>query len=125
MSRRVEVPASAGRIAHAVVFGHWLPRLLGFGATTLGATIYVAGGYLSAHHHAHEFCHVLQWRKHGRVGFLLRYEGEMAWRPVQQLAGGNWRSTIKAAHKRHSLERRAELFARLQEATFAAVRADQ
>lgn len=123
MSTRVWVPGGDGAVSHTVIFGHWLPRVLGADAVTIGARIYVRGDVLSPRLHAHEYAHTLQGRRYGVPTFLVRYVGEMGWRVVQQLVRGNWSTTFAKAHHAHSLERKAELFARLRYPDFAEVKA--
>jgi hypothetical protein len=122
MSNRVEMDTE-GHAGYSVVFRHWLPTLLGADAATPGRTIYVAGDVLSPHLHAHEYAHSIQARRYGVPWFLVRYVGEMAWRVVQAAFTGSPRTILTRAHHRHSLERRAELFARLRYPDFAEVRA--
>lgn len=52
-----------------------LPRLFGHDGLTIGSRIYLRKPHTatSAHILAHEFRHVLQWRKYGFFGFLWRY----------------------------------------------------
>lgn len=65
---------------HRVWIGGPVPR--GADGITIGSTIIVRAG----HEHSpylmrHEAVHVRQWRRHGVVGFLVRYGGSYAlWR---------------------------------------------
>ena len=51
----------------------WLPLLTGHDCITIGSTIYCRKSSLHRHTVAHEYCHVMQWRRYGVVGFLWRY----------------------------------------------------
>jgi hypothetical protein len=59
--------------------GYWL--LIGWAApgaaaTTLGSLVLVREGHQDDDHLLrHELVHVEQWRRHGAVGFLVRYLG--------------------------------------------------
>ena len=56
-----------------------VPR--GMHAWTLGRLIIVRPGKVTPYLLAHESVHVAQWRRHGIVGFPLRYVGNYAlWR---------------------------------------------
>jgi hypothetical protein len=107
-----------GIVAHTVIFGHWLPRLLGAQATTIGSRIYVRGRRLSPWLHAHEYGHTSQARRYGVTWFLIRYTAEMAFRIVQAPFTGPIRTTLSRAHDRHSLEQKADAFGHLQSHRF-------
>lgn len=78
----------------------------GASATTLGSTVFVRRGVeLTPRLRRHEYEHVLQFARHGRVGFMLRYVADyLRWR----LRGrGHW-----AAYRRLRFEVQAEWRAR-------------
>lgn len=48
-----------------------------FGGQTIGENIFVLERHVDDQHLlAHEFIHVLQWRRFGSLGFVIRYFGE-------------------------------------------------
>ena len=59
--------------AYRLKLNSWVPLLTGHDCVTLGATIYCRKSALHRHTIAHEYCHVLQWQRYGRIGFLWRY----------------------------------------------------
>jgi hypothetical protein len=60
-------------LAYTIRFHHWLPKVLGADATTVGATICVKDGTCPPDLHAHEFTHVQQYARDGVLWFLCRY----------------------------------------------------
>jgi len=52
---------------------HWLPRLCGADAMTIGKTIYIKGLLYTDRLLVHECQHVKQWVESGRVIFLAKY----------------------------------------------------
>lgn len=52
-----------------------VPKIVGRDGITIGRTIYLAGGQstITGYLLAHEFAHVLQWKRKGWLGFLWEY----------------------------------------------------
>lgn len=64
-------------VAARVQVNALLPKLVGRDGITIGRTIYLAGGQstITGYLLAHEFAHVLQWKRKGVFGFLTAYVG--------------------------------------------------
>lgn len=62
-----------GSPPYRVKLGSWLPRLVGHDCITIRRTIYARHLRISAHLHAHEHKHVLQWYELGVVRFVFAY----------------------------------------------------
>lgn len=54
-------------------YNHWLPKLLGVGAVTIGETIYYETDNPPLWLRVHEEVHIKQYEEYGVVGYLYRY----------------------------------------------------
>lgn len=83
-----------------VVYHSWLARQLPEGtvAFTFGDTVYVRGARLTQAEQLHEAEHVMQFRKYGKLGFLVRY----------------FVYTLRYGYQRNPLEVQARAFARMR-----------
>lgn len=83
-----------------------------FAGQTIGTNIYIVSTVVPLREHLlpHEYAHVLQWRKHGTVGFAVRYAWEFISNYVRLSLSGFTGDKRMEAYRQISFEIEASKF---------------